>query len=286
MAHLKFSIGGGLIAAQFVCANAHAQQLPEGIHHYELTVLNRTDAQSNSNNAAFEVTDCGLVVGRIGINGSLRGFAWGLTALARMTAFFLVFGSSTLDASASIVGYTTPSAWAGAVVSPTTIGAADIPINEVITNQWEPLGMVVSETWLYGMLPTPAYHTAYGWWGLSLDTPFMLQQGQYFTLDLTESRQAFAATFFHVGWNWLELWSDGVLIGETPQQHNMSTSLHYVGVTSDQAFDRVVFRSSTLSGNADRRFFNFSFASVPAPGALSLFAIAAGCARRRRARVG
>lgn len=55
----------------------------------------------------------------------------------------------------------------------------------------------------------------------------------------------------------------------------------YIGLLSDQAFDRIVY--SHHSGGNYTYLANFQFSSVPTPGAVGLLALAAIATRRRRA---
>ena len=59
-----------------ITLDVFAQQIPEGIHHYELLVLTNPAQENSPENAAFEVTDCGLVAGRHTEGGVTKGFVW------------------------------------------------------------------------------------------------------------------------------------------------------------------------------------------------------------------
>ena len=66
----------GLITPSF----ALPQQLPPGISHYEVEILEGMPFSHSESNAAFDISDCGLAVGRqtqVGPNGVVtRAFLW------------------------------------------------------------------------------------------------------------------------------------------------------------------------------------------------------------------
>ncbi len=209
------SVGSGTRAAVGVlccaacAAPAIAQALPDGIHHYELIILTGDDVQSSALNEAFEVTDCGRVVGRVAKSGVVRAFAWHASGFGVIPANRLTTLEGAEDGSSEAFDATNSGVVVGilgnslGLVGPASMTGCHWTLSTSLdsTPIAPPSGWPVgADSMLHAISAAPPYHAA-GWAVTAIDCfqdsdrkgAFRLKlDGQSFETIESEAAQAVA----------------------------------------------------------------------------------------------